>query len=441
MKARLSIYNTIMMSVLVAMILFFMISISGSVVKVSSKATLKSIVTENAKQIDFDDHILDFDDIDFYEDHVTTLVYSTDGVLLAGSIKDEIMEPLINGQMKSVSQGEESYLIYDFLATSSNEDSIYLRGIISTSSVTNMLNNIFIIALLAFPLFIILSAIGSYIICQQSLKPLEKMVSTAEQISQSDDLSLRIGTIKGKDEISRLAITFDKMLERLEKVINAEKQFTSDVSHELRTPTAVILAECEMYPDASIEENAEALHQIKSQALKIKDLINHLLNMIRLENGTLKPELSEIDMTELVEEFCIEKKETMSTHVSLHVDCQPNIVMMSDYAMLLRILTNLVENSEKYIGTGSKIEVKLYQDADHIKLSVTDDGIGIDKQNHESVFHRFYRVDKSRTEKNSMGLGLSMVKQMVELLGGNIFLESELSKGSKFEIVFKKDKR
>ncbi len=163
--------------------------------------------------------------------------------------------------------------------------------------------------------------------------------------------------------------------------------------------------------------------------------------MIRLENGTLKPELSEIDMTELVEEFCLEKKETMSTHVSLHVDCQPNIVMMSDYAMLLRILTNLVENSEKYIGTGSKIDVKLYQDADNIKLSVTDDGIGIDKKNHESVFHRFYRVDKSRTEKNSMGLGLSMVKQMVELLGGNIFLESELSKGSKFEIVFKKDKR
>lgn len=432
MKIKLSVYNTILMSIMVFLVLFFMINISGSVIKVSSEQQLKSVVNENAEEIEYKKDELDFSDIEFYEDQVTTLVYSNKGKLIAGHTRNEILEPLIDGQVKTIIQDNEEYLIYDLLYVSRYTEDVYLRGIISTSSVSQMLNRVFLIAIITLPLFIIISSIGSYLICKNSLKPLEKMVKTAEDIIASDDLTLRIKYKNGKDEISRLSIAFDNMLDRIEHIYLREKEFTSDVSHELRTPTAVILAECE------IADKNESIEVINLQAKKIKQIINNLLKLIRLENGIEKVEIEEVDLSELFEVICDEYENILPENIKFKIDIAENIKFRLDYAMISRVLTNLIDNSIKYIGEGDFIEIILSENETEIEFSVKDNGIGIDSENISKIFERFYRVDKSRTESDSMGLGLSMVKQMIELNNGQIKVESEINKGSKFIITFNK---
>lgn len=439
MKRKLTIYNTVLMTIMVLLVLIFMFVVSGGVIQSSAQSQLKEVVKENADEIEYERGILDVEDIEFYENQVTTLIYSAEGVLVAGSTQNEIMEPLLDGEIQTVIVEGTTYLIYDELVKSSKYDDVYVRGIIETTGMTQTVNSVFWIALFTLPIFILFSAIGSYLLCKKSLKPLDKIVETAEEISESDDLSLRINQEKGDVEIVRLAVAFDRMMEKLERIMNAEKKFTSDVSHELRTPTTVILAECEFAIEAADEEKLNALTVIQGQGLKIKEIINQLLSLIRLENGTFALEMGETDLSELVQMICEEQEKLLPQHVTLKVEVQDGVNWKLDYSMFSRTLTNLLENSVKYIGTGKNITVILCETEEKILLSVEDDGIGISKENQEKIFDRFYRVDASRTEGESMGLGLSMVKQITELNGGKISVESELGKGSTFNIIFEKE--
>lgn len=428
MKIKLTIYNTILMSIMVSLVLVFMISISGNVVQIGSENTLKDVVHDNIEEIEYKKNAFDFSEVDMFDDGVTTLIYSSDGELLWGTFKTELLNPLKDGIFTKTTQETSEYLIYDQYVQDKNyPDGLFVRGIISITNETKNINSLLFIALLTLPIFILISALGSYFICKKSLKPLDKMIETTETIIENNDLSVRIDHKKGKDEVSRLAISFDKMLEKLENMLEKEKRFTSDVSHELRTPVAVILAQCEM------DEN-ETTNTIKKQVLKIRLIITQLLKLIRLENGIEKAEFEEVDLSELVEAICEEQSEIIDTKIETKIE--ENIKVKLDYSMMMRILTNLVSNSAKYIGKGDKIEVLLSRKDENVELIVLDNGIGIAKENHEKVFDRFFRVDKSRTGEDSMGLGLSMVKQMVEINGGTITIDSEIDKGTKITIIF-----
>ncbi|MFI3116010.1 MAG: HAMP domain-containing sensor histidine kinase [Clostridia bacterium] len=429
MKIKLTIYNTILMSIMVSLVLIFMVSISENVVQIGSENILKEVVYENIEEIKFKQNQLDLSEIEYFEDGVTTLIYSQDGFLLAGHFKTEFTEPLLDGVFTNVSYLGVDYLIYDKYVQINSETSYFARGILSITSELQMVNTILLIAFLSLPIFIIISAFGSYLICKKSLKPLDKMIETTEKIIYDDDLSVRINHTEGKDEISRLAKSFDDMLIKLEDMFEKEKRLTSDVSHELRTPVSVILAQCE------VSEENETTTVIKNQALKIRLIITQLLKLVRLENGIEKAEFQELDLSELVEMVCEEQREL--TDICIETNIENQISAKLDYSMIMRILTNLINNSSKYIGNGDKIEVNLALKGENIHLTVADNGIGISEENQEKVFDRFFMVDKSRTNDESMGLGLSMVKQLVEINHGTITIDSEIDKGTTFTIIFK----
>lgn len=436
MKKKLIIFNSLLMSVLVTLVIIFLISISDSVISLSSKSLLKDVLTENAEEIRYKNGEFDFSDVDFYEDQVSTLIYSSEGALLSGYSNTEIMEPLVDDSMRTVVYSGREYLIYDILLVNSQHDNLFLRGIITTSAITNTLNSIYLIILLMLPLFIIISGFGSYFICKKALLPLDKMSSTAKSISEGNDLSLRIGITKVTDEVSKLGMVFDKMLQKLEDTMNREKQFTSDVSHELRTPTAVILAECDQALHSEDVDMKNSIECITSQAKKMERLINSLLRLVRLDNGNNKPELSKIDFSDFIEELCKEQSSLIPSAISFEYLIDQDIILNIDYDMMSRVLINLIENSVKYMGDGNSIVVKLVQNGSHVILSVEDNGIGIDSSEYENIFERFYRIDDSRTDSKSMGLGLSMVKQLCELNGGTICVSSLVGKGTKFDIKF-----
>lgn len=442
LKLKLSFYNTILMSIMVLLVLGFMLYISDGVIATSSQIQLKSVVESNADEIEYDDGKLELDDVDFLRNQVTTLIYTYDGFLIAGNIKNiELFNaPLIHNYVTSVEIDNENFLLYDYLVESRRHDDVYVRGIISTTAFSQTLNRVFLIAFLTLPVFIVLSGIGSYFICKKSLVPLDKIIQTANDINSSDDLSSRINLPDCKDEIYDLAMTFDDMFDRLEQSFMAEKQFTTDVSHELRTPITIILARCDvaLNDDLSSDEKLESFEVINNQANKMKVIVNSLLNLIRLENGLQLCDFQEVDLSELLEIICEEYDDVLPENLQLKANIQENIILNLDYSMITRIVSNLIDNAIKYIGDGEEICVNLIKIDDKISLSIKDNGIGISSDNHDKIFKRFYQVDNSRTvkEHGSMGLGLAMVRQMIILNKGEINLESELGCGSCFTITF-----
>lgn len=433
MKNKLVIYNTLLMVVMVVLVLIFMVSISGNVVQVGSENILREVVHDNVEEIEYKRSSYDFSDVDLFDDGVTTLIYSSSGSLLYGSFKNELLDPLLDSVITKTTQNGVDYLVYDKYVQYNNDDGIFVRGIISITSETRNINMLLLIGFTTLPIFIFISAFGSYFICKKSMKPLYKMIDTTEKIILENDLSLRINHSKGNDEVSRLAKSFDEMIAKVEYTLEKEKRFSCDVSHELRTPIAVILSQCEL------DENNETTGLIKKQALKIRLIINQLFSLVRLENGVDKVELEVVNLSELVDLVCHEHSDIIATE--LITDIEPSICINLDYSMVMRILVNLISNSAKYIGDGNLIKVSLHRNNDEVTLVVEDNGIGISKDHIGKVFDRFFTVDSSRTDQDSMGLGLSIVKQMVELNSGIISLDSEVGKGTIVTITFKGEEK
>lgn len=443
-KLKITIFNTLLMTAMVVLVLAFMMSISGSIIEFNSENIIKEVVEDNADELEYDDGKLDYDDVEFYENEVITLIYLEDGTLLEGNIRDieKFTMPLEDLVLKHEIINGNDYFIYDKLVSFRKHSPVYVRGILSINAVSTTLNQIFMMALFALPIFIILASFGSYFISKKSFSPIEKIITTANDISHSDDLSLRINLENGKDEIHKLAKTFDEMFERLDNSFKIEKQFSSDVSHELRTPVAVILAECEynMNEKNSENEKIEAFEVINRQALKMQTIIMNLLNLTRLDNGVNKAEFDTINLSELILIVCEEQQLLPAKNISLKYDIAENIYGEFDQSMMIRLVSNLISNAYNYGKINGFINVTLKENNEFIALVVKDDGIGIAKDEQEKIWHRFYQIDKSRTSKENtnMGLGLSMVLQIARIHNAKITLDSEVESGSTFTVEFPK---
>lgn len=444
-KLKLALYNTFLMSIVVILVLVFMNSISSTVVENTTKNQLKFIVHDNAEEIEWDDGKLELDDISFNENHVTTLIYSKDGYHIAGNIShiEEFNVPLTHGEITPITVAGINFIIYDYLVPSKKHEDIFIRGIVSLSEVTETVETLFYLTFCTLPLMIIFAGLGSYFISKKSMKPLEKIIDTANEISNGDDLSRRIDLGEGKDELHNLSETFDTMFGKLEKAFMAEKQFTSDVSHELRTPIAVILAECECsLNDTNDTSNTDtdAIKSIQSQAKKMQALTTALLNFIRMDNGIHKPNLEEVDLSELISLVCEEQESLLPENKKIITDLPETLLCNLDYGMMIRVLSNLIDNGFKYGKEDGFVKITLQEQEEFILLSIEDNGIGIKNEHIENIFNRFYQVDTSRnkTNQSSMGLGLSMVEQIIKCHNGTITVDSTHDIGTCFNITLPK---
>ncbi len=446
-KIRLTLFTTFLMLLMASVLIGLMFSLSDDIVMANSMAELTEVVDDNTKELEFDDGKLDTDDIDFFKKGVYTLLYSQDGEHIAGDFPHVSIssQPFRDKETTEFTLDGTLYYIYDRLAPVEDSRSlVWVRGVIAVDELASATNSILQTALFSLPFFVIFGAIGCYFIAKSTFKPIDKITKTAEEISTSENLALRINLQQASPEIRKLSNTFDKMFERLESVFEAEKQFTSDVSHELRTPTAVILAQCEyaMGEEITIEEKEEALETVQRQANKMAKLISELLNLIRMNRGSKPAEFKQINISSLVSGVCKEHKIIAPEDVKMTCDIAANISGDFDEAMITRLLENLISNSITYKKENSNahVHVTLAETATEIVLSVKDDGVGIAKEHREKIWQRFYQVDSSRTasQYGNMGLGLSMVAQIAKLHNAKIELESELNSGSLFTVKFSK---
>lgn len=385
---------------------------------------------------------IDDDFCDYYEG-ICTALYDKDGNLLYGEAPVKISRSKAASftSVGSVKYKGEKYYVYDRVLSGDSFDGLWLRGVVSKNERINILYNTVRLSFWLLPLLALLAILGGYAITRRSFLPIQQIADSAEEIGKSGDLSRRLDIGWGRDEIHQLASTFNGMFDRLEKAFETERQFTSDASHELRTPTAVILAQAQYGLELadSEEEYRESLEVIKRQAERMNDIINQLLFFTRLDQGSEPVNMEETNLSVLVAEICKDQRLISCKHISVKDDIQPDINVETDRNLFTRMLNNLFSNAYKYGKEKGTITMTLTRMGDDAVLRLTDDGIGISRENLERIWNRFYQVEPSRNEDagGGLGLGLSIVKQITSLLGGKISVESEEGRGTSFIFVMK----
>lgn len=442
-KLKLTLWFTAIM-ILVAAVMYGFISLaSNSVAQRNSRNTLYRVMDKMSDEIEYDDGELDLDDdFQIYQDNVYSLLAKEDGSVITGYMPaEELMQiPFEDGVLKDIQTDSELYYMLDLRLSFSNGPDLWLRSAVPVSGRTISAEALKTATLVMMPLFIFLAAAGGYLLAGRSLKPIREIRKTAEAVAESGDLGRRI-EVKTRDELGQLAETFNKMFDRLEENFNAERQFTSDASHELRTPVSVILAQCEYaLENASGEvELYECIGDIQKQGYRMSKLIESLLAFTRLEQNTEQVQLIPTDISTLTEEICREQSEVPEKGIILETDIQPGISINADATLFSRMVSNLVRNAYRYGREGGCIRVLLSEESREVLLIVEDNGIGIAPEDLPNIWNRFYRADKSRSAaQGGLGLGLSMVRQIVQIHGGRITVESHEGEGSRFTVFFKK---
>ena len=377
-KVRMTIWFTVVMVVISSLMLVFVMLMNRNQVTKPPAAQVVSVVTRNADRLEVEHGALDLSDVDLFRHGVYTQVFDEEGQLLAGSAPTEVTEqlPLAEGDVRQAQGSDGLYDVYDVSISAAG---VWVRGTISHNARGGVMEVIVPLAWSLLPALIVVSALGGFLIAWLSFRPMEKVISTAEAISDGGDLSRRIGLPKGRSEISRLAAAFDGMCDRLERSFEAERQFTSDASHELRTPVAVILAECDSldHGQPTEEDYRQSVDVIRRQGQQMSRLIGQLLHITRLEQGTQKLQLETADLSQLVEVLCEEQAHLAPEGTTLAVHTQPDLLVNGDVTLLSRLLTNLISNAYRYGKPNGHVWVDLRREGQWAVLSVRDDGSGI----------------------------------------------------------------
>ena len=443
-QARLTLWYTLLMAGMGGLLLGFLVLISGTVSTQTAMDQLEATLRRNLSQITqgADGAPQLGEEFAFYDNGVYTLVYSQGEALLAGQVPVSFTaaEPFQNGQNRPVDVAGARYYVMDFWLPNSWESGLWVRGILEAPENPQLLTNLMFIAMVTLPAFLLLAALGGYGIARRAFRPLKEITSTAAAINEAADLSARVAVPPGDHEFSRLAATFNQMFARLEGAFEAEKQFTADASHELRTPVSVIKSACEYaekYGETP-EEQRETLAMIHRQADRMAELIQQLLSITRLDQGTEGLRLEPLDLAALVEGVCAEQP-----YPRQRLFCQVGgaVWVRGDAGLLRRLLQNLIDNGFKYGTPQGHVWVTLEGKGNTARLQVRDDGIGIPEDQQEKVWQRFYQVDPSRREGGGAGLGLAMVKKIAQLHGGTVTLDSAPGRGSAFTLLLPREKK
>ena len=245
------------------------------------------------------------------------------------------------------------------------------------------------------------------------------------------------GDPKNLDELAQLAQVFNQMAEQLEHTEQMRIQLLGDVSHELRTPLTAIKGSMEALIDGVLPAEKETFEQIEQEADRLHRLVNDLQELSRVEAGAFQLDRQPIEIETLVQ-AAIQRiaGQFQQKQIALTASLPPNIpVIQGDPDRLLQVLINLLSNACQHTPAGGQVYVQIVLQNSELVVSIRDSGAGIAPEHIPHLFTRFYRVDKSRSRQSGggSGIGLTIVKYLVEAHGGKIWAESEgVGKGSTF---------
>ena len=269
-------------------------------------------------------------------------------------------------------------------------------------------------------------------------RPVRRIIHAAKKITEGD-LSARIepvGGISSADGFDIIIKYFNKMAEELGGVETLRTDFIANVSHELKTPLAVIQNYGTMLqaPDLSEEKRLEYAKAITESTRRLTDLITNILKLNRLENQQIYPDKQIYNLGEQLAE-CLLNFENMweQKNIDIETDIEEEVFVESDFELLTLVWNNLFSNAMKFTEAGGTVSLTLRSEGEYAIVNVKDTGCGISPETGRHIFEKFYQGDTSHAMQGN-GLGLALVKRVVDIVGGDISVDSEVGKGSTFTV-------
>ena len=280
----------------------------------------------------------------------------------------------------------------------------------------------------------VLGMVMVYFVAGRSLRPIHELSDKISAIGE-ENLQERIPDTDRNDEVGMLGRSFNTMLDRIEKSFLRQKRFSANVAHELKTPLATMNAGIQVLhleKNPTVSDYEETLATTERNVNRLIEVVNGLLSLY--EQDELRPVT--VDLEELFESILRElRPKLQAKHIETGIFCGLETVS-GNPVLLYRACFNLVENAVKYNRDGGEISIETWSEGQLGKIVVSDTGSGIPSDELQQIFEPFYRVNKSRSRKTGgAGIGLSIVKAIVEKHGWKISVDSELGRGSSFTIT------
>ena len=289
------------------------------------------------------------------------------------------------------------------------------------------------------PVILLVSVGVGWMLARRALQPFEEVAQTAKHIT-SENLNTRIESSRTEEEVLSLIESFNAMVGRLNHSFQQMRKFNADVAHELRTPLAIMQGENEVaLRSGSVPDEARAVFASNLEELeRLTRVVNDLLTLSEAEAGNQVILRRPIGLKGLVEDL-VEQMQILATerNISIHLGPIPEAVIEGDELWIRRALLNLIDNAIKYSREGGSIEVSAETRDGRVRLEIRDSGIGIAQADIPYIFDRLYRADPARSRTNGgTGLGLALVKWVVDAHEGEIHVKSTPERGSSFELAF-----
>lgn len=307
-----------------------------------------------------------------------------------------------------------------------------------SGNIMTYLSRILTMFLFAASITLIIITIVLFILTDRLAKPIRQL-ETATRCYASGDFSYKVPELSSNDELAELIREFNAMAVSLSELENSRRSFVANVSHEFKTPMTTIGGFINGILDGTIppEKQEHYLGIVASEVKRLSKMVNMMMNISKIESGNADLKIEQFDVSpKIVSTFLGFEQLISEKNIEvLGLDDLSPAVIHADSAMLDQVIYNIIDNAVKFTNNGGKIIANTADDKKYVYFSITNSGKGIPKTDINRIFERFYKVDKSRsTDVKSTGLGLYLVKSIVELLGGQITAESEPDNFTRFTV-------
>ncbi|KQU08286.1 histidine kinase [Bacillus sp. Leaf13] len=392
--------------------------------------------------------------IGLMESHTDTdvVITNTKGDILLSSekvnsgmkkiLKKDLSQVPRKGLIIQSSWKEERYIatVTPFNSDKVNEGYVYMfKNTGDVKDLISQLNKHFLFATLLLLFFMLITI---YFLSKALTRPLITMKEATTKLSKGN-FSVSV-PVRSKDELGELAQSIQSLANELNYLKKERNEFLASISHELRTPLTYIkgYADIARRKDLDIPERTQYLEIIHEESKRLNSLLDELFNIARMDVNTFTISKETVPLSSFLQSV-YEKVLPAFTNknIQLNLECKDNLFMDIDPSRFEQVLLNLLDNALKYSNEYTVTTIKATESIGSISISIIDQGVGIPRADIPHVFDRLYRVEKSRARATGgFGLGLSIVKQLVEVQGGTISVKSSIEQGTCFTIIFKEKK-